>query len=79
MPPALFPLLSQRLLAPSVTTFVTVAYYKGNNKMIPGALHRSRGISIANVENPGKRQVGDSLLKGLCDQSSPQMGSRFSK
>ena len=26
------------------------------------------------IENPGKPKLGDRLMKGLCDQSSPQMG-----
>jgi hypothetical protein len=30
-------------------------------------------------ENPGKPQLGDRLMKGLCDQSSPQMGLLPSK
>jgi hypothetical protein len=32
-------------------------------------------ICLIAEENPRKPQLGDSLMKGLCDQSSPQMGS----
>ena len=39
--------------------------------MIPGAAHRSPGICLTAEENPGKPQLGDRLMKGLCDQSSP--------
>ena len=42
--------------------------------MIPGAAHRSPGISLKAGETPGKPQLGDRLTKELCDQSSPQMG-----
>ena len=42
--------------------------------MIPGAVHRSPGICLTAEENPGKPQLGDSLMKGLCHQSSPEMG-----
>ena len=43
------------------------------------AVHRSPGIFFTAEENPGKPQLGDHLMKGLCDQSSPQMGSLSSK
>ena len=42
--------------------------------MIPGAVHRSPGICITAEENTEKPQLGDRLMKGICDQSSPQMG-----
>ena len=42
--------------------------------MIPDAVHRSPGICLTAKENFGKPQLGDRLMKGLCDQSSPQMG-----
>ena len=37
-------------------------------------MHRSPGICLTAEENPRKPQLGDRLMKGLCDQSSPQMG-----
>ena len=40
--------------------------------MIPGAVHGSPGIYLTAEESP-EPQVGDRLMKGLCDQSSPQM------
>ena len=33
---------------------------KGENEMIPGAVHRSPGIYFSSEENPGKPQLGDS-------------------
>ena len=52
---------------------------KGDNEMIPGAEQRSLGIYLSDEEKPGKPQLGDRLMKGLCEQSSPQMGSLSSK
>ena len=66
---------SQRPLAPSVASVTSVANDKGD----PGAVHRSPGICFTAEENPKKPQLGDRLMKGLCDQSSPQMGSLSSK
>ena len=43
--------------------------------MIPGAVHRSPEMFLTAEENPGKSQLGDRLMKGLCDQSSPKMAS----
>ena len=43
--------------------------------MIPGPEHRSPDIYLMGKENPGKPQLGDRLIMGLCDQSWPQMGS----
>ena len=62
---------SQRPLAPSVKS---VSNDKGDNEMIPEAVHISPGIYRKAEENPGKLQLGDRLRKGLCDQLSPQMG-----
>ena len=42
--------------------------------MILVVVHRSPGICLTAEENPSKPQLGYSLTKGLCDQSSPQMG-----
>ena len=39
---------NQRKLAPSVTS---VANDKGDNKMVPGAVHRSPGICLSAEEN----------------------------
>ena len=67
MPPAPDRVPSQRSLAPSV---VSVVKDKGDNEMILGTVHKS-GICFIAEEN----QLGDHLMKGLCDQSSPQMRS----
>ena len=63
-------------LAPTVASVTSVAH---DNEMILGAVHRSPGICLTAEENPRKPQLGDSLIKGLCVQSSPQMGSLSSK
>ena len=75
VPAALVRISSQRPLAPSVASVTSVANDKGDNEMILGAVHRTPGICLAAEENPGKPQLGDRPMKGLCDQSSPQMGS----
>ena len=66
-------------LAPSVASVTSVANDKGYSEMILGAVYRSPGIFLSAEENPRKPQIGDRLMKGLCDQSSPQMGSLTSK
>ena len=43
-----------------------VYIYKDDNEMILGAVHRSPGIC---QENPRKPQLGDRLMKELCNQS----------
>ena len=58
---------SQRPLAPSVVSVTSVANDKGDNEMILGAVHRSPGICLTAEENPRKSQLGDCLMKGLCD------------
>jgi hypothetical protein len=70
---------SQRPLAPSITSVTSVVNVKGENEMILGAVHRSPGIGLAAEENPRNPQLGDRLMKRLCAQSSPQMGSHSSK
>ena len=45
-----------------------VANDKGDNEMIPGAVLKSPGICITTEADPGKPQLGDRLMKGLCDQ-----------
>ena len=76
VPPAPVRVPSQRPLAPSVTS---VANDKGDNEMILGAVHRSPSICLTAEENPRKPQLKDRLMKALCVQSSPQMGSLSSK
>ena len=70
--PVLVP--SQRSLAPNVASVTSIASKKFDNEMILGAVHRSHGICLIAEENPRKPQLGDRLMKELCDQSSPQMG-----
>jgi hypothetical protein len=79
VPPAPVQVPSQRPLALSVTSVTLVANDKGDNEMILGAVYRSPGICLTAEENPRKPQLGDRLMKGLCDQSSPQMGSLSSR
>ena len=76
VPPAPVRVPSQRSLAPSVAS---VANDKGDNEMILGAVQRSPGICPTAEENPRKPQLGDRMMKGLRDQSSPQIGSLTSK
>ena len=72
VPPAPVRVPSQRSLSPSVASVTSVANDKGDNEMILRAVHRSPGICLT---AEGKPQLGDRLMKGLCDQSIPQMGS----
>ena len=44
VPPVPVRIIDQRPLAPSVTSATSVANGKGDNEMIPGAVHRSSGI-----------------------------------
>ena len=60
-------IISQKPLVPSV------ASNKCDNEMILGAVHRSPGICLIAEQNPRKSELGDRLMKGLCDLSSPQM------
>ena len=73
VPPAPVWVPSQKPFAPSATSVTSVANDKGDNEMIPGAVHRSPDICLTAEETPGKRQLGDCLMKGQYDQSSPQM------
>ena len=59
-------------------TLRSVANDKDDIEMILGAVHRSSGICLTAEENPKKPQLGDRLMKGMCNQSSPQMGSEGS-
>ena len=79
VPPAPVRVPSQRPLAPSVASVTSVANDKGDNEIILGAVHRSPGICLTAEENHRQFQLGERLMKGLYDQSSPQMGSLSSK
>ena len=79
VPPAPVRIPSQRPLALSVASFTSVANNKGGDEMIQGAVHRSPAICHTPEENPIKPQLGDRLMKGLCDQLSLQIGSLSSK
>ena len=68
--PAPFRVPIQTPIAPSVTSVRSVA---NDRVIIPGAVHISLGI-YPDEENPGKPQLGDHLMKWLCDQSSSQIG-----
>ena len=73
-------LLSGFLVKDHLPLSVTfVSNDKGDNEMIPGAVHRFPDIFLTAEENPGKLQLGDRLLKGQRDQSLSQMGSISSK
>ena len=52
-----------------MTSITSVPNDKGDNEMIPGAVHRSPGIYHTAEENPRKPQLGDCLMKGLCEQT----------
>ena len=54
VPPAAVRAPSQRPLAPSVTLVKSKANDKGDNEIIPRAVHRSLGICLTAEENPGK-------------------------
>ena len=91
VPPDTVRVPSQRPLAPRVASVTSVVNDKGDNEMIlaehisPGICltaegeHISPGICLTAEENPRKPQLGNRLLKGLCDQSLLQMGSLSSK
>ena len=78
MPAAPIRVSSQRLLTQSVTSVMSVANDKGNNEIILGAVHRPLSICLTAEENPRKPQLGNRLMKGLCNQLLPRMGSLFS-
>ena len=79
VPPVPVQVPSHKPLAPSVTSVTSVANDKGDYEMIPGAVNRYPGIFLTAQENSGKPQLEDRLIKGICDQLSPQMGSLSSK
>ena len=68
VPPAPVRVPSQRPLALSVTSVTSVTNDKGDNEIILGAVYISPGICLTAEENPRKPQLGDRLMKGLCDQ-----------
>ena len=68
VPPAPVRVPSQRSFAPSVASVTSVANDMDDNEIILGAVHKSPGICLTAEENPGKPQLGDRLMKGLCDQ-----------
>ena len=69
VPPAPVRVPSQRPLASSVAS---VSQSIANDKeMILEAVHRSAGICLTAEEKPRKSQLGDRVMKGLCNQSSP--------
>ena len=70
---------TQRPLAPSVTSVTSVANDKSDNEMIMGVVHISPGICLTAKENPRKPLLEYCLMKGLCDQTLPQMGFLYSK
>ena len=72
-PPAPVRVPRQRSLDPSVAS-VTSVVDKDDNETILGAVHRSSVICLTAEENSRKPKLGDRLMKGLCHQSSPQMG-----
>ena len=51
---------------------------KGDNEMIPGAVHRSPGVYLIAEANLRKLQLGDRMMKAVW-QSSPQIGSNTSR
>ena len=61
-------------LGPSVKSVTSVANDKGDKEMILGAVHKPHGIYRTVEENPEKPQLRNRLMKGLCNQSSPQIG-----
>ena len=55
VPPAPVRFPSQRPLAPSIASVTSVANDKGDNEMIPGAVHRSPDICLTIGKNPARR------------------------
>jgi hypothetical protein len=61
MPPPPVQGSSQMPLAPSSCQSRLSVNYKGDNEIIPVAVHRSPGIYLTTEETPRKPQLGDSL------------------
>ena len=72
VPPAPVLVPSQRSHTHGVASVTSVVNDKSDNEMNPGTVHRS-------LYGWGKPQLGNRLMKGLYDQSSPQMLSLTSK
>ena len=70
---------SQRPLVPNVTSVTSVANDMVIMKCSREPCTNLLAFSLQLRKKPGKPQLGDSLMKELCDQSSPQMGSLTSK
>ena len=64
-------------LAPSVASVANDKGEKGDNEIILGAVYRSPGICLTAEEKPRKPQLGNRLMKGLYNQSSPKLGYLF--
>ena len=73
VPPAPVRVPGQRPLAPRAASVTSFANDRGINEMLLGAVHGSPGICLTAEGNPRKPQLGDCLMKGLCNQLSPQM------
>ena len=67
VPPTPVRVPSQRPLAPSVASVMSVTNDKDDNEKMLGAVHRSPGICLTAEENPRKPQLGVRLMKGPCD------------
>ena len=65
VPPVPLRVPSQRPLAQSVASVMSVANDKGDNEMILGTVHKSPGISVTADETPRKSQLGDSRLGNI--------------
>ena len=76
VPPAPVRVPGQRPLAPRITSVTSVAKDKGDNEMIPGAVHRSPGIYLPYSWEKNQKTLA---RRPSDDQSSPQIGSLSSK
>ena len=65
MPPASVRVPSQRPLAPSIASVMSVDNDKGDNETILGTVHISPGFCLTAEEKPRKPQLGDRLMKRL--------------
>ena len=65
VPPAPVRVPSQWLLSRVSRQSSLLPNDKGDNEMIPGAVHRSPGIYHTAEENAGKPQLGDHLMKAV--------------
>ena len=67
------------MIKDSAMSVTSLANDKCNNEMILESVHRSPGICLTAEDNPRKPQLGDRVMKELCDQPSHQMKSLTSK